>query len=162
MKNLSVVDTDGDQILSGNDHFLWSLVYHIVLKFHCLAMFTTFGPDVPRNIDYTIRFFVPFGRPDVTEYLTEELKDVGRESKFDKYGLRMIHYGTKVEIYEFSGIQPYFEREAVHEVAEKALRILSEMVTKSNKKTSKKGDIVTWRNVKSFVQNSLVSILVTR
>ncbi len=51
----------GNDYLSGWDHQLWDMVYHILFKFQVPVMFKDFQGSVPERRDTFLQWFVPEG-----------------------------------------------------------------------------------------------------
>jgi hypothetical protein len=119
---------NGDSRLSSFTRRLWMLTYSCLYKYECPVIFTVFGPDAPRKTNQYITFFVPALHPNasqVIQYLKEELQD-------DQHP-EQIHNGefwpgTNIEVLEYSGVEPYLERQECRKLAENMAKSFMEHV----------------------------------
>lgn len=94
------VRANGDKFLSDYDKKMWNFTHNVMIKFGCPIQFKVFEPDVTNQLDKIVQFFVPKGRNDVTDHISQEFENQITESK-------MINgewmWGVDVRIFELSG-----------------------------------------------------------
>lgn len=119
----------GNEYLSGWDHQLWDMVYHILFKFQVPVMFKDFQGSVPERRDTFLQWFVPEGSnyEAVEHFILDEFeKDIkeGKDISFSDKGEKIYSIGLHVSVYPFAGISPYLERKYAEPIAKELVEKL--------------------------------------
>lgn len=102
---------NGDDYLSGLDAQLWSMTYHILLKFRTPVLFKIFMGDTCIKKSTLLQWFVPSGSSfEAIEYfILGEFKEKIRKDRMITDKIYSI--GFNVQVLSYSGIPWYIESE---------------------------------------------------
>lgn len=114
--------TNGDSLLSANDHKLWALVYRCLFDYMTVVIFKHRSADILRDCPARIEFFVQQGTPNTEEcykFLTKELEKFRLDTQSPNKNFVLGYPGTIVTVSMFNGINSYLiDTELKHLTAE--------------------------------------------
>lgn len=117
----------GDDQLSGFDLHMWHLVYSTLVKFGVVTIFKVHGPNVPQKQNQDIWWFIPYpaDSPEfltIEQYIRTELQDEIKDRNEKLMPGEEWFWSTTLEVFPFSGMEPYLEREISRKMAADAVK----------------------------------------
>jgi hypothetical protein len=114
--------TNGDSLLSANDHKLWSLVYRCLFDYMTVVIFKHKSADIVKDCPARIEFFVQQETPNTGEcykFLIKELEKFRLDRQPPNKAFVLGYPGTIVTVNMFSGVNSYLmDTELNHLTAE--------------------------------------------